>query len=76
MGRGSNISASTFVIEPYLRTPAATKGYRPRPPQERPVIMNTKSPTASGKSTLHPLQRMLAGGIGISLRPEQAGGRQ
>ena len=54
------------LIEPCLRTAAATEGYRLLPPQERPVVMNTKGPSASGKSTLRPLQRMLAGDIGVS----------
>jgi hypothetical protein len=54
------------LIEPYLRTAAAAEGYRLLPPQERPVVMNTKGPSASGKSTLRPLQRTLAGDIGVS----------
>jgi hypothetical protein len=54
------------LIEPCLRTAAAAEGYRLLPPQERPVVMNTKGPSASGKSTLRPLQRTLAGDIGVS----------
>src|SRR4029453_8228584 len=54
------------LIEPALRTAAATESYRLLPPQERPVVMNTKGPSASGKSTLRPLQRTLAGDIGVS----------
>jgi hypothetical protein len=54
------------LIEPWLKTAAATEGYRLLPPQERPVVMNTKGPYASGKSTLRPLQRTLAGDIGVS----------
>ncbi|HEV8552240.1 MAG TPA: hypothetical protein VGR65_02475, partial [Casimicrobiaceae bacterium] len=54
------------LIEPCLRTAAATEGYRLLPPQEHPVVMNTKGPSASGKSTLRPLQRTLAGDIGVS----------
>jgi hypothetical protein len=41
-------------------------GYMLLPPQERPVVMNTKGPSASGKSTLRPLQRKLAGDIGVN----------
>ena len=36
------------------------------PSQERPVVMNTKGPSASGKSTIRPLQRTLAGYIGVA----------
>ncbi len=34
------------------------------PRQERPIVINTKGPSASGKSTLRPLQKRLAGDIG------------
>ncbi len=54
------------LIEPCLARAVATEGYRLLPPQERPVIMNTKGASASGKSTLRPLQRRLAGDIGAS----------
>jgi hypothetical protein len=54
------------LIEPYLTTAAAAEGYRVLPPPEHPVVMNTKGPSASGKSTLRPLQRTLAGDIGVS----------
>ena len=30
------------------------------------MVMNTKGPSASGKSTLRPLQKKLAGDIGVS----------
>jgi hypothetical protein len=35
------------------------------PRQDEPVVMNTKGPSASGKSTLRPLQKALAGEIGV-----------
>jgi hypothetical protein len=54
------------LIEPCLSTATATEGYRLLPSQEQPVVMNTKGPSASGKSTLRPLQRALAGEIGVS----------
>ena len=54
------------LIEPCFRAAAATEGYRLLPPQEQPAVMNTKGPSASGKSTLRPLQRTLAGDIGVS----------
>src|SRR5262249_32663428 len=33
--------------------------------QEHPMVMNTKGASASGKSTLRPLQKKLAGDIGV-----------
>jgi hypothetical protein len=54
------------LIEPWLMNAAKIEGYSLLPRQERPVVMNTKGPSASGKSTLRPLQRRLAGDIGVS----------
>lgn len=53
------------VLEPVLLQAASREGYSLLPRQERPVIMNTKGPSASGKSTIRPLQRALAGEMGI-----------
>ncbi len=53
------------VIEPHLLTAASCEGYRRLRPQEAPVVMNTKGPSASGKSTLRPLQKALARRIGV-----------
>ncbi len=53
-------------IEPCLGTAVAVEGYRLLPPQEHPMVMNTKGPSASGKSTLRPLQRKLASTLGVS----------
>lgn len=53
------------LIEPIVRRAAAAEGYALLPQQERPVIINTKGPSASGKSTLRPLQKKLAGDIGV-----------
>ena len=53
------------TIEPLLRRAAQNEGYGLLPRQERPVIINTKGPSASGKSTLRPLQKKLAGDIGM-----------
>ena len=52
-------------IDPILRQAAQREGYKLLPRQERPVVINTKGPSASGKSTLRPLQRRLAGNIGV-----------
>jgi len=53
------------LIEPWLADAAAREGYRVLPRQQAPVVMNTKGPSASGKSTLRPLQRRLAADIGV-----------
>ncbi|MEO7209032.1 MAG: hypothetical protein ABI356_03715, partial [Steroidobacteraceae bacterium] len=53
------------AIEPLLLSAARNEGYRLLPRQERPVVINTKGPSASGKSTLRPLQKGLAGEIGV-----------
>ncbi len=52
------------AIEPVLLRAARSEGYSLLPRQERPVVINTKGPSASGKSTLRPLQKKLAGDIG------------
>src|SRR5205809_552546 len=44
---------------------ATREGYTRLPRQEHPVVMNTKGASASGKSTLRPLQKILAGQIGL-----------
>src|ERR1700730_4505011 len=54
------------LVEPWLIDAARIEGYSTLPRQERPVVMNTKGPSASGKSTLRPLQKTLAGDIGVS----------
>jgi hypothetical protein len=53
------------MIDPVLRHAAQQEGYRLLPPQEHPVVINTKGPSASGKSSLRPLQRKLAGALGV-----------
>jgi hypothetical protein len=53
------------MIEPILRHAAQKEGYSLLPRQERPVVINTKGPSASGKSSLRPLQKRLAGSIGV-----------
>ena len=54
------------LIDPLVVSAAREQGYRLLPSQERPVVMNTKGPSASGKSTMRPLQRSLAGYIGVA----------
>jgi hypothetical protein len=67
----SNIHCGEAIgdfLEPLLRSAAVQDAYGLLPSQERPVIINTKGPSASGKSTLRPLQRRLAADIGINWR--------
>ena len=53
------------MLEPILRRAAPIEGYSLLPRQQHPVIINTKGPSASGKSSLRPLQKRLAGDIGV-----------
>ena len=53
------------LIEPLLQQAARSQGYGLLPTQSQPVVINTKGPSASGKSTLRPLQRRLAGAVGV-----------
>ena len=53
------------LLDPWLIDGARREGYRVLSPQSRPVVMNTKGPSASGKSSLRPLQRRLAAEIGV-----------
>jgi hypothetical protein len=53
------------LLATLLRRAAPAEGYYELPRQQRPIIMNTKGPSASGKSSLRPLQRRLAGDIGV-----------
>ncbi len=48
------------AILPYFQEAVAREGFRPLPPQEKPVVMNVKGASASGKSTMRPLQKILA----------------
>jgi hypothetical protein len=54
------------AIEPLLRRAALAEGYGLLPRQQRPIVINTKGASASGKSTLRPLQKKLAGDIGAN----------
>jgi hypothetical protein len=55
-------------MEPWLIGAAGSGEYRRLPRQEHPVVMNTKGASASGKSTLRPLQKKLASEIGVDWR--------
>jgi hypothetical protein len=52
------------AIVPYFLEAAAREGYRLLAPKSKPVVMNTKGASASGKSTMRPLQKNLAKKLG------------
>jgi len=54
------------LIAPWLIDAVESEGYTLLPRQEKPFVMNTKGASASGKSTLRPLQKKLAGDIGVN----------
>lgn len=56
------------MIEPWIEKAAAELGYRLLPAQQSPVVMNVKGASASGKSTLRPEQKRLAGELGLDWR--------
>ena len=56
------------LLDPLLTEAAAVEGFRLLPRQEHPVVINTKGASASGKSTLRPLQKNLTGDIGLQWR--------
>jgi hypothetical protein len=53
------------MLDPWLIDAAQKEAWKQLPRQEHPVVMNTKGASASGKSTLRPLQKALAGQIGV-----------
>ena len=55
---GSEVIGEAIV--PFVQEAVAREGFRPLPPQEKPVVMNVKGASASGKSTMRPLQKILA----------------
>lgn len=53
------------LLEPVVAQGAAAEGYALLPRQDAPLVMNTKGPSAAGKSTMRPLQKALAERIGV-----------
>lgn len=53
------------AIELHFRAGVEAEGYRLLPSQARPYVMNIKGASASGKSTMRPLQRALAERLGV-----------
>jgi hypothetical protein len=52
-------------LAPIVAQAVTAEGFTPLRGQQHPMVMNTKGPSAAGKSTIRPLQRMLAGRIGV-----------
>jgi hypothetical protein len=52
-------------LAPMLARAAESLGFRRLPIQARPVVMNIKGASASGKSTMRPLHKRLAAEIGV-----------
>lgn len=55
---GSEVIGDAIV--PYVEEAVKREGYRPLPRQQHPVVMNVKGASASGKSSMRPLQKVLA----------------
>jgi hypothetical protein len=53
------------ALEPFFRSAVQQEGYRFLPAQSRPIVMNVKGASASGKSTMRPLQKQLAQRLGV-----------
>ena len=53
-------------IEPLIAQAVRSEGYALLPVQREPVVMNIKGASASGKSTMRPLQKRLADEIGVA----------
>jgi len=65
VGNGHGSDTIGEMIEPWIIEAARGLNYRLLPAQDRPVVMNVKGASASGKSTLRPRQKQLAAGLGI-----------
>ena len=53
------------LIEPWFEEAVAREGYHRIGAQAHPIVMNVKGSSASGKSTMRPLQRALAERLGV-----------
>jgi hypothetical protein len=53
------------AILPFIQEAVACEDYRFLPQRKKPVVMNVKGAPASGKSTMRPLQKILAGKLNL-----------
>lgn len=56
------------ALDPIFRSGAEAEGFDRLPRQDHPIVLNVKGASASGKSTLRPLQRELVQRIGADWR--------
>jgi len=54
------------IIAPYVQQAAVLENYRILPAQAEPVVINVKGASASGKSTMRPLQRLHTAKLGLN----------
>ena len=53
------------AILPFVQEAVVSEGFRFLPRQDKPVVMNVKGASASGKSSMRPLQKHLAGKLNL-----------
>jgi hypothetical protein len=53
-------------LAPSFSRATRSEGFRFLPPQSHPLVMNVKGASASGKSTMRPLQKQLAARLGVN----------
>jgi hypothetical protein len=53
-------------LDPIFQRAVRREGYRLLPSQSNPIVMNVKGASASGKSTMRPLQKKLASRLGVN----------
>jgi hypothetical protein len=63
-GHGSEVIGE--MISPYILEAVEQQSYRLLPPQAHPVVINVKGASASGKSTMRPLQQQHAEKLGLN----------
>jgi hypothetical protein len=54
------------MIAPWIREAVKQEGYRLLPVQKEPVVINVKGASASGKSTMRPLQQIHVAKLGLN----------
>jgi len=54
------------IIDTKFEDAARRESYRLLPAQSHPIVMNVKGASASGKSTMRPLQKLLAAQLGVN----------
>lgn len=65
VGNGFGSEMIGRMIEPCVAEAVAREGFRLLPAQDHPVVLNVKGASASGKSTMRPLQRNLTQTLGM-----------